>query len=102
MFRIAPQPAALVLGVFLFLGACAITPANPYPPVPPLPAESLPLPPVTVTPLIWQPGHWDWTGAGYAWQPGAYVPRGDHSDQWLPAHWALVGGAWVWQPAHWL
>jgi hypothetical protein len=85
----------------LLLAGCAAFP-NPNPPVPPLQAETIPLPPVTATLLIWQPGHWDWTGNGYVWVPGAYVPRGDHSDQWLPAHWALVGGSWVWQPAHWL
>jgi len=93
---------ALALGGALLLAGCAVTPANPYPPVPPAPAETMPLPPVTATPLIWQPGHWDWTGAGYAWTPGAFVPRGNHSDQWMPAHWELVGSAWVWQPAHWL
>jgi len=102
MRRTAPLLTRLALGSGLLLAACAIVPANPYPPVPPLPAETMPLPPVTATPLIWQPGHWDWTGAGYAWQPGAFVPQTGHSAQWMPAYWALAGGVWVWQPAHWL
>jgi hypothetical protein len=102
MVRPAPLLPAIALCLGLSLTACAITPANPYPPVPPRPAEAMPLPPVTTTPLIWQPGHWDWTGAGYAWRPGQFVPRGDHSNEWLPEHWALVGSTWVWQPAHWL
>jgi hypothetical protein len=86
----------------LALAGCAVVGGNPYPEVPPLQAETMPLPPVTATPLIWQPGHWDWTGAGYAWQPGAYVPREGHSNRWMPAHWELIGSTWVWEPAHWL
>jgi hypothetical protein len=62
MRRTAPFPAAFALGAGLLLGACAVYTINPYPPVPPLQTETMPLPPVTVTPLIWQPGHWDWTG----------------------------------------
>jgi hypothetical protein len=97
----SPFPTVVALGTGLFLAACTVLP-NPNPPVPPLQAETMPLPPVTATPLIWRPGHWDWTGAGYAWQPGVFVPRGEHSDQWMPGFWALTGGSWVWQPAHWL
>ena len=95
-------PFLTVLLVSASLTACAITPANPNPDVPPLPPETVALPPVTDQPIIWQPAHWDWTGNGYVLQPGMYVPLTGHSNQWLPAHWALVGGTWVWQPAHWL
>ena len=52
---------------------------------------------------IWQPGPWDWTGNGYVWMPGEYVPRGTHSDLWMPGYWAATpAGGWAWQPAHWL
>ena len=39
---------------------------NPYPPVPALISETVPKPPVTAEPLMWQPGHWDWNGSGYS------------------------------------
>jgi len=91
---------ALAAGVAV--AACAVTPGNPYPPVPPLQAEAMPKPPVTTTPLIWQPGHWNWDGSAYVWAPGEFVPSEGHSNQWMPGYWALVSGSWVWQPAHWL
>ena len=82
------------------LAGCGLE-GNPYPPVPPLRAETMAKPPVTVTPLIWQPGHWDWTGGGYVWQPGQFVPSEGHSNMWMPGYWAKTEGGWVWQPAHW-
>jgi hypothetical protein len=75
--------------------------ANPYPPVPAPQQEQIPLPPVTTTPLIWQPGHWDWNGSTYVWTPGSYVPRDGHS-LWQPGYWAQTSGGWTWQPGHWL
>ena len=33
-------------------------------------------PPVSPVPLVWQPGHWDWTGSSYVWAPGQYVDAG--------------------------
>ncbi len=98
MRHVPPFLPAVILGAGLVLAGCATAP----PPVPPPQAEVLPLPPVTATPLIWRPGHWDWNGGGYAWVPGAYVPRGDHSNEWLPGHWVQQGAGWAWVPAHWL
>ena len=52
--------------------------------------------------LIWQPGHWDWTGSSYVWVPGQYVDR-DGPQQTLDAR--LLGEdrvGWVWRPAHWM
>jgi hypothetical protein len=95
----------------LFLGAACLALAgcagqasgNPYPPVPPLQAETMGKPPVTTTPLIWQPGHWDWTGGGYTWVPGEFVPSAGHGTLWMPGYWARgADGTWVWQPAHWM
>lgn len=75
--------------------------ANPYPPVPdPIP-EALPKPPVTAEPLIWQPGHWDWTGSGYVWAKGQYVPAQGHGNLWMPGWWSRPADTWIWQPPHW-
>ena len=71
-----PRFALPVLGLLLALGGCAAPGATSgtYPPVPPPRAETIPKPPVTATPLLWEPGYWNWTGAGYVWHPGRYVP----------------------------
>ena len=50
--------------------------AGPPAPMPPPMAETMPRPPVSPVPLIWQPGHWDWTGSSYVWAPGQYVDLG--------------------------
>jgi WXXGXW repeat (2 copies) len=96
---------AWLLGAFLALSACTVNvpPASPYPPVPPLTVETVPNPPVSATPLTWQPGHWNWTGSGYVWEPGQYVPREGRGNMWMPGYWARTpGGGWAWQPAHWM
>lgn len=74
---------------------------NPYPPVPVALSETIPKPPVTAEPLMWQPGHWDWNGSGYVWAPGQYVPAAGHGNMWMPGWWARTAGGWAWQPAHW-
>jgi hypothetical protein len=77
--------------------------ANPYPPAPAVQAEVIPKPPVSEDPLIWQPGHWDWTGGSYVWTPGAWEPREGHGTSWQDGYWSQgPGGQWVWIPAHWL
>ncbi len=86
------------------LAACATRPPglNPYPPVPPTRAEVIPKPPVSATPLTWQPGHYEWNGAGYVWYSGLYVQQAGHSTTWQPGYWAIERDTWAWQPAHWL
>jgi hypothetical protein len=89
-------------GLMLALAGCAVTP----PPVPPPKAEHIPLPPVSAQALAWQPGHWNWDGQGYNWEPGRYVPApsaGPHHE-WVPGHWAqdAQGAPWRWVPAHWM
>ena len=99
----AVTPAALLLGALLLAGCVASQPvATPYPPVPAPLAEQRPLPPVSPDPLIWQPGHWEYTGSAYAWQPGAWVPRAGHGSLWQDGFWSLVAGRYVWVPGHWL
>lgn len=64
---------AALLGATWVLAGCVT--ANPPPPLPAPMTESIPKPPVSAVPLIWQPGHWDWTGSGYGWIPGQYKSR---------------------------
>lgn len=94
--------AALFATTCLALASCAVGPGSPYPPVPPLQPEVMGKPPVTTTPLIWQPGHWDWTGGGYSWVPGTFVASEGHGNLWMPGYWAQSEDGWVWQPAHWM
>jgi hypothetical protein len=91
-------------GSLLLLAGCATTlpQAQPPNPAPPIPHEDIPLPPVSEEPLIWQPGHWNWTGSGYDWEGGAWMLRGGHGTMWQDGYWALQGGSWRWVPAHWL
>jgi len=96
-----PRVAAALGAACLALAACAVE-ANPYPPIPPLPPEAMGKPPVTATPLIWQPEHWDWAGGGYTLVPGEYVPATGHGNMWMPGYWAQSPGGWAWQPAHWM
>jgi hypothetical protein len=92
---------AMIGATCLAVASCA-APSAP-PPVPPLQAELMGKPPVTATPLIWQPGHWDWTGGGYVWVPGDFVPSAGHGSLWMPGYWANTpDGGWSWQPAHWM
>lgn len=105
--RFTPPLASLLL--VLGLAACtppAATPvassANPNPPPPPVRTEVIPKPPVSEDPLIWQPGHWDWEGTGYAWREGEWVKRAGHGTEWQDGYWANQNGTWTWVAAHWM
>jgi WXXGXW repeat (2 copies) len=91
--------AAAALGAVLIFAGCATN--GPPAPIPAPMAESIPKPPVSATPLIWQTGHWDWTGNAYVWVPGQYVTAEGHSNIWNPAFWEKTAAGWVWHPAHW-
>lgn len=102
--RLAAALLAFALAAPL-LGGCVAettTAAYPFPPVPAAPPERVPLPPVSETPLIWQPGHYDWTGTAYVWQPGRYVARAGHGSLWQNGYWQFVNGGYTWVPAHWM
>ena len=96
----------MLAGALLLLGGCVsetrAVSTPPYPAPPPVPAETVPKPPVSEQPLIWQPGHWDWSGSGYAWREGRWVPREGHGTQWQDGYWTSDNGVWSWVPAHWL
>jgi hypothetical protein len=91
----------MVLFCAALLAACTSTATPPYPPAPAPLADPMPKPPVTPEVLVWQPGHWDWTGSAYTWSPGLYVPAAGHGGNWMTGWWNRVNGAWQWEPAHW-
>ena len=90
---------AAAMLAFLLEG-CVTIPSHPE--VPPLLSEEVPAPPRTRTVVIWQPGHWDWTGQAYAWMPGEWVERAGHGTLWQDGYWSIATGNPVWVPAHWL
>lgn len=85
----------------VFAGAETASAQRPYPPIPPPRYERIPPPPGGR--FMWEPGHWHWTGAQYAWIPGRYVPRHPHRGHYVPGHWQFSprAGQYVWRPAHW-
>lgn len=91
----------LVLGLALAVGACSSTYPT-YPVVPPPLPERVPTPPRSPVALIWQPGHYDWTGQTYAWIPGRWVERAGHGELWQDGFWRRSGSTYVWEPAHWI
>ncbi len=95
-----PLPLRLVL--LLGIAGCTQPGYPPYPMPPPLRVEVMGKPPVTETELIWRPGYWDWTGAGYEWFPGDFVPRAGHGNLWMPGYWEKNDQGWQWQRAHWV
>ncbi len=90
---------AALAGAAWILAGC--TTGTAPPPVPPSTVEIVPKPPVSPVPMIWQPGHWDWTGSGYVWIPGQYLQAEGHSNQWVTGYWVKTDSGWVWHPAHW-
>jgi hypothetical protein len=98
--------ATLAGALALSLACCTVqtaptVAANPYPPVPPPRVEVVPKPPVSAEPLVWTPGHWDWTGAGYTWTEGRWGPAVTPGHAWRPGYWAATSSGWVWQPGGW-
>lgn len=94
-------PGLLLAGMLAMTG-CVAAPVQPYPPVPPPIAEIVPKPPVSERPMIWQPGHWDWSGNGYSWRQGEWVPREGHGSLWQDGSWTFGNGGWFWVPGHWV
>ena len=95
MSRVTWLPVACAL----LLARCAAPAAFPTPPA--LPAETVPLPPVSSTRLIWHPGDWDYSGGSYRYQPGRYEALDDHGGTYLFAHWAGSDGQYAWVPGSW-
>ena len=93
-------PLRTTFGVLALCG-CSVA-YQAYPSVPAPQVEQVPVPPRSSVPLIWQPGHYDWTGAGYAWQQGQWVERAGHGTLWQDGYWRRAGDSYAWVPAHWM
>ena len=85
---------------FLVLAGCA-TPAPSFPVPPPLPAETIPLPPVSSTQLIWHPGDWAYSGDSYRYEPGRYETLVGHGPIYVFGHWTGSVGQYAWVPGRW-
>jgi hypothetical protein len=117
-----PVSAFLALPALLALAACGSPPpqttqiiVQPQPrmetadvaPVPPPPphSELVPPPPTGSQPMVWQPGHWQYTGAAgnpWFWADGKYVAVPPGSTTWVPGSWQQQsGGSWLWVQGHW-
>ena len=91
---------ATIFALCLLVVAGCTAPRPTHPPIPPYRTEQVPLPPVSSAVVVWQPGHFDWNGADYAWVPGEWVER--KSTTWLDGYWDEAGSTPVWVPAHWV
>lgn len=89
----------MIVPALVVLAACS---AGFPPPVPDPMPESIPLPPVSAEPLRWRPGYWNWTGTGYSWVTGEYVPQSKAGTMWMPGQWTRSPSGQVWKPPHWV
>ena len=85
----------------LLVAGCVVQQPLGYTAPPPLPAEVVPLPPVSDMPLTWRPGDWVFAGGSYRYDAGRYVPAAGHSRSWVFAHWAVGPQGAVWVPGAW-
>jgi len=86
-----------ILLCLALLAACT-TPSR-TPPVPAPLADTVPLPPVTPDPMIWQPGHWDWTGSGFTWTNGGWILTETAGKHYVLGYWDKDGN---WVAPHWV
>ncbi len=63
------------------------------------PQEAVPPQPSPGT--IWIPGHYEYTGAGYAWQPGQWVTPPSQGASWVPPSWQRQANGYVYVRGHW-
>ncbi|MGH7102747.1 MAG: hypothetical protein ACREFJ_10165 [Acetobacteraceae bacterium] len=94
----------LAFAPLALLAGCVVateTPPNPHPAIPPARSEAIPPPPGPAAVWVWEPGHWHWSGAQYAWVSGRYVRRQPDWQRWEPGHWAYQYGQWRWVPGRW-
>lgn len=95
------RAALIPVMCLLLLSGCVVLQAD-HPPIPPTPAEQVPLPPRSSSTLIWRPGHFDWNGSAYVWIPGEWVERAGHGTLWQDGYWERAERGSVWVPAHWI
>lgn len=95
----------MALAAAVALSGCAASPVvvSGCPAVPALAIDSPPKPPISNTPMVYQPTHWDWTGSSYVATPGIWVPPPIGGTHWMEGYWAQTpAGGCAWQPAHWM
>ncbi|MBV8456774.1 MAG: hypothetical protein JO122_09200 [Acetobacteraceae bacterium] len=66
----------------------------------------VPSPPAGAATVVWQPGHWAYTGTTlgnpWTWIPGRYVTPPPGETTWIPGQWQQSpDGNWQWLPGHW-
>jgi hypothetical protein len=69
----------------------------------PQPQASLENGPTSTAPgpnFFWIQGHWQWTGNGYAWQPG-YWAACQPDWIWVPATYVWSPRGWIYVPGYW-
>jgi hypothetical protein len=66
---------------------------------PPAPRVENPPPPSPL--MVWEPGHWSWSGAQFVWTPGHYAERPSASATWCPGYWQQGPAGWVWIEGSW-
>lgn len=96
-------------GALATLAGCVVDPYASYAgngrcqAVPQLAAAPAPLPPVSSTPLVLQPAHWDWTGSNYVAVPPTWVPPPPRGSQWQAGYWTVgAGGGCAWVSGGWV
>jgi hypothetical protein len=67
---------------------------------PPPPRVETP-PPAPSAQMVWQPGHWFWSGTRYDWLPGHYVESPSANAYWMPGYWQQGPNGWVWIEGRW-
>src|SRR5258708_16585607 len=67
-------------------------PAASVAPAPPPPPQAEVIPPSPGSTVVWEAGHWSWTGGTWVWVAGHYEQRPQPTAQWVPGHWAQNAG----------
>ena len=83
-------------------GSVTMAATVPLPPPPPR-AEMVPPPPPSTSPILWQPGHWQYTSGSnpWVWAEGRYAAMPPGSNTWVPGLWVQVTDGWTWLGGHW-
>ncbi|HWE76162.1 MAG TPA: hypothetical protein VG328_23580 [Stellaceae bacterium] len=92
----------IAVPAFVLLSATAMAQSTVViaPSAPPTVREEI-IPPAPSTDVVWQPGHWAWTGSQYTWVSGVYVARPRPQVAWVPGHWDRGSNGWTWVDGYW-
>jgi hypothetical protein len=92
----------LAVPAFVLLSATAMAQSTVViaPAAPPAIREEV-VPPAPTADVVWQPGHWSWSGSQYVWVNGVYVARPRPQVAWVPGHWDQSPNGWAWVDGYW-